>query len=146
MRIRVSILTASAIFVALVACGKPAEEHPNAPTLATDREALQFGQEYDEGVYIGTSKQDSLLIENDGLQPLVIDHIEKGGDPEFSMEPPSDNTIPGLGHTFVRVFFAPKEEKTYHGTLTIVSNAANAPSKLIELSGVGVKPGTDGGM
>lgn len=147
MQVRVSVLTSVATLVALVACGKPAEDHPNEPTIITDRDSLGFGQEFNSGVYIGTSKQESLLIQNDGLQPLTIERIDKTGDSEFSMELPPELKVPGLGHTFVRFFFTPKEEKTYHGTITIVSDAKNQPQKVIQLSGRGVKPGSaDGGM
>ena len=47
---------------------------------------------------------------------------------------------------------APKEEKGYSATVTISSNAANEPAKVIQLSGRGVSPDvadggtTDGGM
>lgn len=152
MKSRVSVLMGAFIFVALLACGKAPDgqqpgNHPNEPTIVTDRPELQFGLEFDQGVWIGTSKQESLLIENDGLEPLEISNVTKTGDSEFTMELPTDLTVPPLGHTFIRFFFAPKEEKGYSATVTISSNAANEPEKVIQLSGRGVSPdAADGGM
>ncbi|MHB8875317.1 MAG: Ig-like domain-containing protein [Myxococcaceae bacterium] len=136
-------LLALPIFLALFACGK--ESLPQKPQLITDRDSIGFGQEFGSGTYIGTKPQESLLIENKGLEDLVITSISPSGDTEISIEAPSSLTVKGKGHTFIRIFFEPKAAKIYSSTLTIVSNAENAPQKLINISGRGIVPSTDGG-
>ncbi|MGA9520020.1 MAG: hypothetical protein WBV82_01070 [Myxococcaceae bacterium] len=128
------------IIVGLMACGKPADEAPNEPTLRVDRNAVDFGREFGTAVWIGTTPQESLLVENLGLQPLVIESVDQAGDSAFKYELPEKREIEPLGHTFVRVTFTPTEAKEYTGSLTIVSNAANEPQKTVQLSGKGVKP------
>ena len=134
-----------AIFLALVGCGKPAPTLPVKPQILPDRVKIQFGQEYGSGTYIGTSAQESILIQNQGQNTLVLQVPTLVGDPEITMDPPASLEVKGNDHTFIRLFFAPKLEKVYSATLTISSNAENTPQMLIDVSGKGVKPLTDGG-
>ena len=145
MRVRVLL---TVIFVGLLACGKAEEEHPQAPTIVLDRDSLGFGQEFGSGVYIGTSKQESLMVQNKGLQTLVISHVDFGGPgaSAFTMELPQKLEVEPLGHLFIRFFFTPLEETIYTATATIVSNAENEPQKSVTISGRGVRKVTDGGM
>lgn len=136
----------AAIFVGLFACGKPEPTHPDQPTLKVDRDSLGFGEEFGSGTYLGTRPVQTLYLENEGLKPLILDHVEQSGDPEFTFTLPDDKTIAALGHSFLQVEFGPTEVKTYAGTLVIFSNAANAPQKSIALSGRGINPPpSDGG-
>lgn len=135
----------AAIFVGLLACGK-AEEHPEKPTLQLDRDSLGFGQEFGSGVYIGTSKQESLLVQNKGLETLVISSVALTGDSAFTMELPESMEVQPLDHTFIRFFFAPLEEKQYTASVTITSNSAVDPQKTLQITGRGVPFGSDGGM
>ena len=137
---RVRSVIAGFIIVGLMACGKPADEHPNEPTLRVDRNAVDFGREFNTAVWIGTAPQESLLLENQGLQPLVIESVKQSGDSAFKYELPEKLEIAPLGHSFIRVTFTPTEAKDYAGSLLIVSNAANEPQKTIQLAGKGVKP------
>ena len=128
------------ILVALSGCGK--DDRPQEPTLAVDREAMQFGGEFGEAVYIGTSKQESLLIENRGLEPLVLSEVLLNADGVFTLVMPDNQTsnveLKGGEHTFLTVYFAPLEAQTYAGTISIRSNAVNAADKIVQLSGTGV--------
>jgi hypothetical protein len=138
------------IFVALVSCGKQ-ETLPEKPQLRTDRDSIGFGQEFGTGTYIGTAPQESLLLENQGIQTLTISAVTPQMDPEFKVEGPVDASgkttldIPGRGRAFLRVIFTPKIEKTYSGSIIIKSNAENTPEKVITVSGRGLKPPADGG-
>ena len=103
---------------------------------------MQFGGEFGEAVYIGTSKQESLLIENRGLEKLVISEVVLTAPSVFTMQMPDNQTtnveLLAGEHTFVSVYFAPVEAQKYLGSLTVRSNAANEPEKIIQLSGTGV--------
>lgn len=105
---------------------------------------MTFGGDFGNGVYIGTSKQESLIIQNQGLEPLEIQEITRVSDPEFTLHLPEGVAgsfiIEPRGHAFLTVYFEPKEAKTYSGLITIRSNAVNAPEKVVELSGQGVTP------
>lgn len=138
-------LLAVAIFLALVGCGQPPAKLPQKPQLLADRDSIGFGQEYGSGTYIGTKPQESLLLENRGLDTLTIENVALVGDPEITMDPPASLTIKGNDHTFIRVFFEPKLVKNYSATITITSNAENFPQKIITVTGRGIKPPTDGG-
>lgn len=112
------------------------------PTLRTDRDSLGFGREFNppEGVYIGTAPQESLLVENLGVLPLVIERVDKSGDSAFDVDVPETLEIEPLGHSFLRVIFTPTEPRNYSGSLTIVSNDPTNPQKVIMLSGLGIDP------
>ena len=133
------------IFVGLMGCGPAAP--PDAPTISLDRDSLGFGLEFGSGTYIGTEVQNSLSIKNEGQNDLTISAIDLSGDSVFRMEtvsmPPI--TVKGLKTTFVVVYFRPTEEKTYNGSIKITSNATNATTKDVPLSGKGVKPTPDAG-
>ena len=137
---RVRSVIAGLIIFGLAACGKASDEHPDQPTLRADRNAVDFGKGFGTAVWIGTAPQESLLIENLGLKPLMIERVEKSGDTAFSIDLPPKLEVAPLDHTFIRITFTPTEEKDYSGAVTIYSNAENEPQKTITLSGTGVKP------
>lgn len=110
-----------------------------------DRDSIGFGQEFGSGTFIGTKPQESLILWNGGLEKLFISSVQLTGDREFTMEGPQKLELAGKERTFIRFIFAPTQVKTYSATLTIVSNAENAPQKVIGISGRGVSPSTDGG-
>lgn len=123
---------------------------PTKPQLIVDRESLGFGQEFGSGVYIGTTKTDSIQLMNGGLEDLKIESAVYSADPSFVAEGPLKLTLKGKETTFIRVTFTPTAEKVYTGSILIVSNAdtnatnKSAPMKTIGISGRGIKPG-DGG-
>lgn len=128
-------------------CGKDESDDPcqresplERPQLCLDRDSLGFGLEFDQGTYVGTRPQESLILRNNGLEDLIIESIEKAGDGAFTLEGPTSDVVKGKERTFLRVIFAPTEAREYQGTLTVRSNAENAPEKVIALSGLGVDP------
>jgi hypothetical protein len=135
----------SVIFLALAACGNE-QEPPVEPTLFLDRESLGFGQEFGLGTYVNTEPIESLYIENQGQQPLEITEVTKSGASEFKFALPEQPTaekpvrLEYGKRTFIQVSFKPTRAQKYEGKLLIKSNAANAPTKEILLSGVGVNP------
>lgn len=137
-------LLAVTIFLALVGCGQPAAKLPQKPQLLVDRDSTGLGLEFGSA-YIGTKPQESLLISNRGLDTLTIENASLSGAAEITMDPPASLTIKGNDHTFIRVFFEPKAEKSYSLTLTITSNAENFPQKTLTITGRGIKALTDGG-
>jgi hypothetical protein len=136
------------IIVASLGCGK--ESLPQKPQLVVDRESLGFGQEFGSGVFIGTSKTDSIQISNGGLEDLKIESAAYTGDQAFVVEGPLKTTLKGKETTFIRVFFTPKAEMVYTGSILLVSNAEtsattkSSPMKTIGISGRGFKQ-VDGG-
>lgn len=132
----------SLIFVGLLACGK--EDLPESPQLLVDREAITFGGEFGNATYLGQRPQESIVLENGGLEPLELS-AQFQGDPAFTMEGPLEARIEGKQRTFIRVIFAPVEERDYSGTIVVTSNAENAAVKNIVVSGRGVAPPGDAG-
>ncbi len=130
-------LLASAIVFTLVACGPP--PLPQKPQLITDRDSVGFL------TYLGTQPQESLLLQNEGLETLRITGVTIAGDTAFTLEGPNKLEIKGRDHGFLRIFFAPKEARSYSASITLVSNAENFPQKVVTLTGMGVAPGTDAG-
>lgn len=133
-----------AIFVGLCGCGKGGADLPASPQLKTDRDSLAFGQETGNGTYVGTSIPNSLQIENQGQDDLVIQSVDLSGDSAFTMQGPDVKTVPSGTSALVTVYFAPDSAGQFTGTLTITSNAQNAPTKEVALSGLGIDP-PDGG-
>ncbi len=119
---------------------------PEEPQLFVDREELTFGQEFGSGTTVGTEAFESLYIENQGRQTLEITAMTKTGAPAFvvTLPAPLDRGQPLLlasgEHVIVQVGFRPQAAQAYTGSLVIESNAANAPSKTISLSGLGTTP------
>jgi hypothetical protein len=132
------------IIVGLFACGKGADEVPLTPQLVTAQNSLGFGQEFGSGTYVGTSAQNSLVIQNKGQKDLVISDVQISGDSAFDFEGPDVSTVKSGQSALVTVFFTPPAAGQYQGTLTITSNADNQPTKDIALSGLGIDP-PDGG-
>ena len=135
---RLSVLVAGLGFSALLACGS-SNSLPNQPQINTDRDTVDFGQSAGLGTYIGTVPQDSLKITNGGIQQLVISSATLAGDSVFTMVGPSTTQIHGLQSAFITVYFAPTAEQVYNATLTINSNAQNAPTKTVNVTGKGIR-------
>ncbi|AKQ68756.1 putative lipoprotein [Myxococcus hansupus] len=133
------------IIFALAGCGNETEL-PQAPTLFIDREALTFNREFNHGTYVGQTTYNSLSIQNRGLDPLDITAITLAGPRVFTLQLPEGFT-PGTplrletyDRAFLTVAFLPTDDTEYDGTITIVSNAANAGEKVVTLNGLGVAP------
>ena len=141
------------LIVASVGCGgKPV---PEKPQLILDRDSIGFGQEFSSTTRIGTAPQESLLLlSNGGLADLVISSVTYSGDSAFMVSGPvkvgadGKTIIKGKDSDYLRIVFTPLAEKLYSGSITIVSNAENYPTKVVKVSGKAAFPsdgGTDGG-
>ncbi len=147
MRLRTSWLPI--ILLALAGCGgDDGIELMKGPFLLVDRDSLGFDTENGSGTYVGTITRNSLYLENRGDQALEITAITKGGQnpgaftlflPEGFSET-SPIRLQSLERAFVQVEFAPTQAREYAATLTIQSNAANAATKEIPMSGKGFPP------
>ena len=104
----------------------------------------------DAGIVFGylppdTMAEQSLAIENVGLTDLAITGVVFAGSGEFTLSGPSPAgdagtnlaLVTGKKRTFLRVVFYPRAPKDYSGTITITSNADNAPKLVIPISGTG---------
>ncbi len=136
-------LIVAPVVVALLAC--EAEPLPEKPQLIVNRESIGFGAEFGDATYVGTKPQESLQIENGGLNLLVLQQPQLVGDAAFTLEGPETLEIKGKKSTFLRIVFAPTQAKDYKATLVILSNAENAPFKEIPITGRGIQPLGDGG-
>ncbi len=143
------------ILMGLAACGNTAGKPCDGEFLAAkaqlcvDFDSLGFGQEFGTGTYIGTEPPRSLSITNGGITDLVLESVTTNGDPAFRYVASWDGgigvgaVIKGKQKAFMTVYFKPAQAKAYTGNITIKSNAENAPSKSIGVSGCGVP--ADGG-
>ncbi len=129
-------LSAAFIFVVLAGCGK--DGLPNEPVFLLDRETVTFGQEFGTATLVGQRPQESLLIENGGLQPLTLGNANYLGDDVFTVDGPAKLELKGKEHTFVRIIFAPRESKDYAGIIRLTSNDPKAKEKQIEVRGKGL--------
>ena len=108
----------AAVVIVIVALGCGRDSLPQKPQLIVDRESLGFGQEFGSATFIGTQPQDSIQISNGGLEDLTLS-ATYSGDPAFSIDGPLKTTLKGKEHTFIRVIFAPVQEKIYTGSIAI---------------------------
>ncbi len=139
--------------LALASCSG-GNDLPVKPQLKLDRSSIGFGQEFGSGTFVGTSPQQSIQITNGGQQDLVISGVTLTGDPAFTKNGPSSTTLKSNEQTFIQLIFTPPAAGPYTAKLTIASNADNAPSqdvpvtgKGIDISKIAINPscGTDGG-
>lgn len=141
------------IFLALFACEK--ESMPQKPQILVDREEVDFGF-----AFVGTKPQESLAIRNGGIEDLEVSSVTVGGDSQFTVACPPECVEPseepfdcrnlkpcaikGKDRRYFRIVFAPAQLKAYSGTITINSNAENAPQKVVNLTGRGASPADAG--
>lgn len=154
------------ILTGFTSCGKPPllpdggidicskDNLQTNPTLCPDRTSLGFGEEFGTGTYIGTKPPETISIRNGGQGALEVSSVQLTGDSAFTMQVSYDAPSGGTGtdlpatikvnkYMFLQVVFAPTAAKQYNGTITLTSNAANAPTQTFTLSGCGVP--ADGG-
>jgi hypothetical protein len=133
------------IFFALAGCGNEAEI-PKAPQIFTDRDEMAFNTEFQAGVFVGSTGYNSIVIENRGEELLQITDITMAAPSQFKLVLPEGFTpgtplaVETYKRTFVAVEFRPTDDVSYTGTVTIKSNAANAPEKVLTLNGKGINP------
>ncbi|MBI3186021.1 MAG: hypothetical protein HYZ28_28120 [Myxococcales bacterium] len=117
---------------------------PQKPQLVVDRDSIGFSQEFGSGTFIGTKPQESLMLQNKGLENLLITSVSMAGDSAFTINGPLKSELKGNERTYIQIIFAPTAEKNYSATITIVSNAENTPQKLVPVTGRGLKAGDAG--
>ena len=133
------------LIVALLAACGGSPNLPQKPQITMFPTSIGFGSENGFGVYIGTAPERDFEITNGGLDDLILSTATLTGDSAFRMTGPLSMRITGNKKTFVQVIFTPAEAKPYSGTVTITSNAENAPTATVALQGVGIRPSPDGG-
>ncbi|MFY2556502.1 hypothetical protein ACN469_02565 [Corallococcus terminator] len=132
------------LFFSLAACGESAEELPKAPQLITDRDEMSFDREFNSGTFVGASGFNSVQVTNQGEDTLNVTDIVLNAPSVFTMKVSNDYTagtplpVTSKKRFFIEVTFKPREAQAYQGTITIKSNAANLPEKVIALNGLGV--------
>ena len=132
-------------FFALAGCGNETEI-PKEPTLFTDRDEMSFNREFESGTFINTTGYNSLVFENRGEGTLQVTDITMSAPSQFKLvlpegfTPGTPLTLETYKRAFVTVEFRPTAAVEYRGTLTIKSNAANTPEKVINLNGLGKTP------
>ncbi|HMK73438.1 MAG TPA: hypothetical protein VK454_08855 [Myxococcaceae bacterium] len=128
--------------MALVGCGtaSPAD----LPTLQlpfTSSASAPVSINGVQGVQVGAQGTFIFQLLNAGNQALVVQSISYQGDPEIGLDAAPLNPLPAtvdFNHWLsVAVTCSPLAAQTYSGTVTIVSNAANAPTALVYLDCVG---------
>lgn len=137
------------LFFSFAACGESAEPLSKAPQLISDRDEMSFDREFNSGTFVGTSGFNSVMVTNMGEDTLEVTDIALNAPSVFTMkvsqegaEHPANQPMQVLSKKrfFVEVTFRPREAQAYQGTLTIKSNAANLPEKVIALNGLGIAP------
>ncbi|HVE87612.1 MAG TPA: choice-of-anchor D domain-containing protein [Myxococcales bacterium] len=131
-----------AAVVAAVAVAAGCEEYPQQPQLRVQLSPNPF----DFGKwYVGQAPQSSLAITNKGLDDLVLTSVTLTGDSAFAKYQsatanPTLTTIPANKSSYLVLVFTPPAVGTYAGNVNIQSNAQNAPSQDVPVSGEGVPP------
>jgi hypothetical protein len=108
-------------------------------------------------VYVGTRPQDFLYMENQGLETLVLTSVDLSGSGAFTRLPqqtnpedggiitnPTSFSIEPRKRSYFTLVFNPPREGTFTAQVTINSNAANTPTKVIDVTASAVV--YDGGM
>jgi hypothetical protein len=139
-------IASAAIVVSLTACGK--QQLPEKPQLNLDRCSIGFAQEFGSGTTIGTRPQETLILENGGSTELTISSVTPSGADvsAFEITGPTKSTLKGLERAYIRIVFAPTQERCYAMDMTINSNAENLPNAVVHVSGRGIPVGADGGV
>ncbi len=138
-------LPVAVIMLALAACENQPPP-PAAPQIKLDKSSMGFGQEFGTSTYLGTQTTDTLIVMNEGQQDLVIASASKSGDTtsSFTIDSVTATPIKYKDEGFIRVIFKPRDAGIVTATMTIDSNAENAPTLDVTLSGRGMD--RDGGQ
>ncbi|MBL8953810.1 MAG: thrombospondin type 3 repeat-containing protein [Myxococcaceae bacterium] len=107
------------------------------PILVIDRNALRFDTELGGASWVRTAPQQTLALSNGGASNLMVQSVTVGGTDSaaFAATLMTPATVTAGSQAFVRVIFSPTQERQYSATLTVASNAVNAPSQVITLAG-----------
>jgi hypothetical protein len=106
------------------------------PDIAVGADELNFGE-----ALIGTQKELTLDISNEGNWDLTITDVEVGGAPTFLSAFENEIVLEPLSDAYrLTVTFAPDETGDFESALIIHSDDPDQPEIEIVLSGVGVAP------
>ncbi|MBL8921301.1 MAG: hypothetical protein JNJ54_20750 [Myxococcaceae bacterium] len=111
-----------------------------------DRTMLEFGEQFGEGVAVGTRVTETLLVRNSGALPFTF-ATSFTGSPLFVIDSaPDGGSVPARGMGYVRVRFGPADggwsgtTASFTGALVVTTSAPNLPSISIPVSARAVKP------
>lgn len=135
-------LTAVVLAVGLVAgC---TEDFPQKPQLRVILTPNPFAF---DPQFVGVSRTSALAITNKGLDDLVLSSVTLTGDscfhkyaPTDGTTNPTDMTIMANKSSYLTLLFTPTAPGTFNGNVNIASNAENAPSQDIPVSGTAEAP------
>jgi iron transport multicopper oxidase len=110
------------------------EGQANGPELAVGPKSLTFG-----GVPPGSFERLNLLVENEGMQPMVFTGVESPSSPFTVTGGPAvgDVVAPGAAVT-LSVTYAPEAAGTYTDSLSVASTGGN---RTVYISGTSSPPG-----
>lgn len=94
-----------------------------------------------DGVAFGTTGSFAFGALNAGTQNLIIQNVSYSGDPAMSLQPfaqPFPATLAFNSEFVIGLFCTPPTEKSYTGSVSILSNAVNTPNAVVYLSCVGM--------
>ena len=137
------VLFSSAVLLgaAAIGCGGgggSGSNLPLQPQIITDRDTI-----VDQAIYANQQKNQNLGVENGGQQDLVVSGYTLVGDPEVVLvnstlaqaDGTSSNTVKSGKTAFIVMTCKPTSVgQTVSANLTINSNAANKPQKVIPVS------------
>ena len=133
-------ILAWAAALALAGC-QGAASQPLKPQIQPDRTALQFGTEYGSAVFVGTRPQEALQLKNGGQEDLAVASVSVQGADAALFTATLDRSVARDGErVFVLVTYAPTAPGAHAAQLVIASNAENAPSLAVGLTGAAVAP------
>ena len=137
------VLFSSAVLLgaAAIGCGGgggSGSNLPLQPQIITDRDTI-----VDQAIYANQQQNQNLAVENGGQQDLVVSGYTLVGDPEVVLvnstlaqaDGTSSNTVKSGKTAFIVMTCKPTTVgQTVSANLTINSNAANKPQKVIPVS------------
>ena len=137
---RVLVSCAVLLGAAAIGCGGggSSQNLPVQPQIITDRDTI-----VDQAIYANQQKNQNLAVENGGQQDLVVSGYTLAGDPAVALvnttlaqaDGTSSNTVKSGKTAFIVMTCKPTSVgQTVSANLTINSNAANKPQKVIPVS------------
>jgi hypothetical protein len=138
-----SVLVSSAVLLgaAAIGCGGGGSnpgDLPVQPQIITDRDTI-----VDQAIYANQQQTQNLGVENGGQQDLVVSSYALVGDPEIVLvnttlaqpDGTSNNTVKSGKTAYIVMTCKPTTVgQTVSANLTINSNAANKPQKVVPVS------------
>jgi hypothetical protein len=104
---------------------------PSTAFIFPDIFAIQFYSEFNSGVYVGTSVQNSMQVFNEGDQSMTVNSVNIAGPSAakftYEVSPSLPASVASRQEAYVTVTYTPWDAGTDTATLTIASNAPNTP-------------------